>query len=362
MVIPIVALGMVEVLVRSAVDRRPRWYGAAQQAVAEGPVDVIFVGSSRVRAAVYTPAFEQEVRATSGSCVRSLNLGRGYSTAAQHYLGLRNLFAAHPEHLPALTVFVEIPNALFGPSQWTRSWTNERQPWMLVDLLREGDLWGFWRSPGLAWAEKIHLMFRFALRDAVTTFNRRERIREELIRNGVPRILALVRRGPARAVAPSSAAGGELIGRETDVGRDPEALRAARELAREVTGAWVDRETPVHEWEASIEHDLVEMVVRQGGRVVFFRPPLSSMFARLDDSPGRQRDIRTFRQRAREWNAVVLAPHVEFTDEDFPDLWHTDHRLAETFSRALARDWLETTGPPRDAARAAGRPTSCPRP
>ena len=370
-VIPIAVLGMAETVVRSTVDRRPRWYGAAEQAVADGPVNALFVGSSRVEAAVYVPAFEEEASAMSRACVRALNLGRGYSTAAEHYLGLRNLFAAHPEHLSTTTVFVEMPLGPAGPSQWRGSWAHDEQPWMLVDLLRWHDLRAFGGSSGLPLGEKIHLTVRFVLRGVMATFNRRERIREELLRRGIPWVLDVMRRRPLPEGNSPLAATRDLIGLETDIRRDPVSLRRARDLAIQVTGAWVGQDTPVHEWQESIERDLVEMVERQGGRVVFFKPPLSSVFTRLDRNPGRQKDLESFGEQAQRWGAAILTPHVEFTDEDFPDLWHADHQLALRFSRELARDWLRTLGTGAlaggatpsalDSARAAGRST-CPPP
>ncbi len=372
MVIPIVVFAMAELLVRTTVDRHPRWYGAAQQAVADGPVDVIFVGSSRVEAAVYVPVFEAELMAASGSCVRALNLGRGYSTAAEHYLGLRNLFAAHPGQLSRVTVFVEMPNAFGGPSLWSDSWTHDRQPWMVVDLLRWSDLWAFWRSSGPPLSEKIHLTLRFSLKQVAATFNRRERVRDELMRHGIARLLDLVRRRPAPSADLSFATTRSLIGLETDIRRDPMSLQMARDLALQMTGAWIDRETPTHDWQESIERDLVDMVERQGGRVVFFMPPLSSVFMRLESNPGRQRDLQQFGEHARRWNATILTPHVGFTDKDLTDLWHADHHLALSFSRELARDWLKTrrAGPPAgaatgatpDSAQSATRAISCPRP
>jgi hypothetical protein len=370
-VIPLVMFGMAELLVRHAIDHRPRWYGAAEQAVAAGLVDVIFVGSSRVRAAVHVPTFEEEVLALGGSCVRTLNLGRGYSTAAEHYLGLRNLFATHPEHLPAVTVFVEIPSAPLGPAHWSDSWSHEEQPWMLVDLIGWGDLWSFWRSRGLPWTEKIHLSVRFSLREVAVTFNRRERIREGLMRDCMSRVLQATR---PRATPPNDerSSTSDLIGRETEIRTDPASIQAARNLALQITAEWVDREIPTHDWRESVQRDLVEMVERRGGRVMFFMLPQSSVFARLENNPGRQRDMQNLTEHARRWNTDILSPHVEFSDEDLPDLWHVSHNLARSFSRELARDWLKTgaTGAPAggatpiaaDRARAARRSISCPRP
>src|SRR5262249_22993251 len=95
-VLPILVLGLVEALVRTTTDRMPLWYGAAERVAERDRVDVIFVGSSRVLAAVLTDAFSETVALQTGYRPRTLNLGRGYTTLIEHYLGLRNLLLTHP--------------------------------------------------------------------------------------------------------------------------------------------------------------------------------------------------------------------------------------------------------------------------
>src|SRR6266487_2096282 len=111
-VLPILVLGFVEALVRITTDRIPLWYGAAERVAERDRVDVIFVGSSRVLAATLTEACTETVALRTGYRPRTLNLGRGYTTLIEHYLGLRNLILTHPRSVKGVTVFIEAPGGL----------------------------------------------------------------------------------------------------------------------------------------------------------------------------------------------------------------------------------------------------------
>jgi len=153
LVIPLAVFWLTESAFRSTFDRVPLWYGAAQWAASEGRVDVVFIGSSRVSAAVSVTSFAREVFVRTGQCPRGLNLGQGYSTDPEHYLGLRNLFTSHPESLRGVVVFVEAAGGLpssngsevLGLARWDTSWVHSAQPWLVVDLLRSEDLLPLWR-------------------------------------------------------------------------------------------------------------------------------------------------------------------------------------------------------------------------
>ena len=82
LVIPLLVFGLVEAVVRGTLENVPGWYLAAEREAGQARVNVIFIGSSRVGAAVHVPSFEREVFSLTGHCPRALNLGRGYSTDA----------------------------------------------------------------------------------------------------------------------------------------------------------------------------------------------------------------------------------------------------------------------------------------
>src|SRR6516165_982794 len=72
-VLPILVLGLIETLVRTTTDRIPLWYGAAERVAERDQVNVIFVGSSRVLAAIPTEVFSATVALRTGYRPRTLN-------------------------------------------------------------------------------------------------------------------------------------------------------------------------------------------------------------------------------------------------------------------------------------------------
>lgn len=342
LVIPLVVFTLAEGIVRATFDSVPRWYAAAQRVIAQGRVDAVFIGSSRIAAAVHVPSFEKEIFALTGWCPRALNLGQGYSTYAEHFLGLRNLFASHLASLQGVTVFVEAAGGMPSLSRWDESWVSPQQPWMVVDLLQWKDLLPFWHSSGLSISGKLHLTLRFLIRNISSTFNRRERVREQLLERGTDWLLSLrhgrIPPNPFREATVHF----ELAGPDTNIRTDPARLRHARELAVLVSDQALIDQKPLRGWDTAIEKDLIELVRSHEGQVVFFDVPLSSLWMRPNATSLRQEDIRIFRDQARAWGTPVLRPQVSFDDDDLPDLWHVDPSLALTFSIELARAWVAT--------------------
>ena len=75
-------LVLCEGVARMVTDQVPRWYGAAERIAGSKTIDVVFVGSSRVQAAIPIDAFVLQVEARTYHRPVALNLGRGYSTFA----------------------------------------------------------------------------------------------------------------------------------------------------------------------------------------------------------------------------------------------------------------------------------------
>ena len=84
MILPLLVLGLAEIFVRATADRVPSWYGAVERLAAKRSVGALFVGSSRVQAAILPSAFEQALAEKGWPGMVALNLGRGYTTDPQH--------------------------------------------------------------------------------------------------------------------------------------------------------------------------------------------------------------------------------------------------------------------------------------
>lgn len=339
--VALVLVALVEAGVRATVDRVPRWYGAASALAARQRVDVLFIGSSRVQAAVRPASFAARLAAGRAAMPLALNMGLGYATSFEHYLGIRNLLAEHPRHLRGVVVFMEAPGGVPWPTRAHEPWAAPEQPWMLVDLLRVGDLPALLRAPGLDVATRIHLGVRFALRD-LALMNRRERVRVQVLEHWLPRVAALKRpdlgRGPALG---ADLQGPGLVSFRVDAA----GVQAARAQGLRFAQALTTSQAPLGGFEGTVEERLVRLVAAAGGQVVFFEPPQSTPFQRVYETPVRRADVAAFAQQARAWGTPVLRPAFVYDDADLPDLWHLRPERADAFSRALAEAWLAQARP-----------------
>jgi hypothetical protein len=345
LILPLLVLGLADAFVRHAVDRVPSWYGAADRLASTRPVQAVFVGSSRVQAAILPSAFERVLAERGRPGTTALNLGRGYSTDAEHYLGLRNLLAAHPDRLRGVTVFAEAPGGLPWLTRWDNTpWAMAAQPWMLVDLLQPADLPRFWLESGLDLETRVHLSLRVALR-WLSLFNRRERVREQFFDN----LLPTLSRGKIPNFVIARTLGGDLQGpgEVTSIRHDPAALEVARKLARDMGERLGRNQAPIRDWRGTLPEALARLAQSAGGGLVFFEPPLSEAFLQGYRTKVRQEDAALFALQAREWGACVVRPAFTYSDDDLPDLWHLRPERVAEFTRAVAVAWIETCAAPR---------------
>ncbi|HET9317462.1 MAG TPA: hypothetical protein VFQ51_17855, partial [Vicinamibacteria bacterium] len=328
--------GGLEAYARATVARVPSWYRAAERIAAREPVGAVFFGSSRTQAAVVPRAFDAALAARGAPRARSLNLGRGYTTDAEHYLGLRRLLSANPDHVRGMVVFAELGTTVPWPSRWdAHAWAFEQAPEVLVDVMGFRDLPSFWRSRGLGLEMRAHVTLQALLRP-FASITRRVRLRRQLGRTFVP---ALARNDPGPE--PQLGADLEGPGPASSIRTDTEAVARAREQAGEVAAQQLKYQAPIRDWAGTIPEDIVHLVQAHGGRVVFFQVPVHQMFADGYRTPIRQADTAAFAEQARRWGVCVVRPAFPVGDEDFPDVWHLHAARAPAFSEALAQAWLD---------------------
>ncbi len=335
-------VALTEAGVRASVDRVPRWYGAAAVLAGRERVHALFVGSSRVQAAVRPAAFAARLFRGRARRPLVLNLGLGYATSVEHDLGVRNLLVEQPHNLRGVLVFMEAPGGVPWPTRAHAPWAAPEQPWMLIDLLRRGDLVDLLRAPGLDVATRVHLGVRYALRD-LALVNRRERVRAQALEHWLPRVAAL--KWPDSGAGPPLGAdlqGPGLVSFRVDAA----GIQAAREQGLRFAEALSASDAPLGDFRDTAEERLVQRVRAAGGQVVFFEPPLSRPFQRAYESDQRRADVQAFAQQARAWGTTVLRPAFVYDDSDLPDLWHLRPERASAFSAALAEAWLAAGGSP----------------
>jgi len=305
----------------------PTWYAAEAEEVRSLPAataEVVFVGSSRVAAAVDAPGFAERCGEALGRPMHGVNAGRGSSTAAMHALGLRAMWSAGD--LRGAVVLIEAAGGVAGitpgwSDAWGETWAGSGYAAMIVPYLRLRDLPELLGSAApreeklmLALLSTCHLCEYFWVRRGNALK------RAEL---GVDRLLAPSTTEPSEL----SAAGG--------VRNDAAGIEALRRTAEQLARDDMRRQTPVGDWEGTAVAHLVRWVEDHGGQARFFVMPLSPVQQPMLETTVRQRDRDAFVLAAKRWGSPVVDVPFETTGDDFPDNWHMRHSRAAAYTAAL---------------------------
>lgn len=315
--------GGAEALLRLSSYERPRWYPTAINALAGQPARYLFVGSSRVSAAIDVARFSANLETPRELTV---NVGQGFSTVTAHALGLRRL--SERGLLRGTTVFLEAPLDVPDSSTWRDPWYMVEAPHFLLSVIGPRDLLGFWRSTQSIEA-KLAATGRMMLGPSwIATYH--EHVRVEALAG------AYSLAGLSAPVEPADRG----VRRDVD---DLSRIRAsAADVARKASLAPV-----VSDWSTTVTGWIVDRVRQSGGRVVFYRMPMSS--AMRVESDNTRANAHTFREQAAAWGLPLLDAGVVFGDADFPDLWHLSLEASVRFT-----DGLSAALKARQARQAAG--------
>lgn len=313
----------------------PFWYEDALGQARDAQLDFLFIGSSRVGAAIDSGYFEAGAEKALGRKVRAVNLGMGYSTLAEHTLAIKRLYRLHPEHLRGTTIFVETLAGIPSSETWQTSWVHQGWPDLIIPSLGWADLYTFWNLSTNSRADKFYVTAGKFLRLSGEAVRLRRRFWNE---GNVALTEYLTRSAPRQAYDLSSAAG---------VRTDDAGVTAARKLAIEISAAQLKGQQPIRDWEGAIVHDLTRFVTAQGGAVVFFATPLSSVEGAAWRTPLRQADLRAFEKVAAAWGSTSLTVDFVAPDSDFPDLWRLRQSRKQDYTDALASAYLQSKSGPR---------------
>jgi hypothetical protein len=305
------------------------------------PVDVLFIGSSRVAAAIDPQAFAEAI---PDRHLNVVNAGAGYATAAEFHLALRNTFREHPDRLRSAVIFIEAPCAMPDSTSWSDPWSNPARPEMLTPLLRWEDVERYWTDVrgetfAVRFEERLHLLFDYTFRFSRLITDRLalgERV-TEVAEWPVKRPLkSLVRSENTESRADLSSAGG--------IRTDVEGVALARQRAYQYMKDALHDQKSV-DWNASIIADTVKLAKENGARVVFFDLPIHSAHKAVFETATRQADRAALKNVIQTWNTPFVSADFSATDDDFPDIWHLRKSRAADFSRALAtasREFLKS--------------------
>lgn len=305
----------------SGLERLDDFYSDAREAAADGPVDIMFIGSSHVFAAIESETVADELEKAWGTRPRVLEIGKGYSTVALHYLGLKRLYEQSPENMHGTIVLIEAPGKIPWYQTWDDQWVDDEWPSLLGPLASAGEVMEFLvrssndlRSKAIAAASVPLRIVRFARRIPP---NIESKVNDVFIDE------------KENEVQTDLAAGGEIRTDSAIVARVREAV---------IEEHSVDHMKVRDNWDASVTNDIVDLVRSNGGEVIFYEMPLSSHEGReYGTQVGKES-----RKAYQEWAAAKGLTLFEFdnfetTDDDFPDLLHLSASRSPGYSRMVAR-------------------------
>jgi hypothetical protein len=325
-----------DVAIRAALALVPYGYEAAAREARRADLRFVFVGSSRTAAAIDPVAFVREPALRLPPTATATNQGRGYSTFVEDYFGLRRLADARPGGLADVVVFVEAPGGVPRLEPWSDSWVHPAYPELLSRVIVVTDLPRFWRESDTPAGTKAFVTGAL-LSPALLLWGKGQDVVTAVLARIVPRLL------PARADL--AGAGGVLV--------DEASLQRVRAAVVRAADEAMAAQAPITAdvAERSVLHDIVRLVGEQGGRVVLYRVPVSSVLRAPSATAVGRANAETVARVVEGWSVPILAPEFPTTDDDFPDLSHLRASRAAEFSRSLARAWA---GSDRSAEASAG--------
>jgi hypothetical protein len=329
---------LVELITRRELSKRAPWYDRQVAVLKQSParkLDFIFVGSSRVQAAVNAETFAATAAPHLGRTPTAANFGRGSSTLMQHYWGVRSLIAAAPQRFAGSVVFVEAVEGIPVHSFPYETPYVNGQPQLIIPVLQSSDLGAFWQTQTPTQTKAV-MTAQWFLRGS-QALTHRQWVGESLVKLGSDAFVKLGRRlnyvQTPQAAAPAMSEGGGIK-------LDPEAMRAAADFAQSYTAAEFKNQQPLRDWDETVIHALVQTVQQAGGRVIFFNVPMHSLMAAPSQTPTRIADRQHFAAVAAQWQTPLLTADFHPTDSDFPDVWHLSLAKAKPYTQALAKAYL----------------------
>ena len=309
----------------AGIEANEDFYEPARVACAAGPVDVFTVGSSRVAAAVSAEVLSGRLGAGRGTPASVVNLGKGFSSAALHHLGLAELYRSFPAAAGPATVLVEAPGGVGLHLRWDGPWVHEEWPTLAGPLLSAGTVGRFLRLSDNTAAAKAAAVAAWPSKTARLIRGLRLGL-EARVNARSARLLPPTDRAAKAPAADLAAAGG--------VRADVAGVAATRAgvLARGPANGGA-----VEVWPGSATEDLVRLVKRAGGTPAFFEMPEGPVVDGLTPPGLQAARVRAFRAwAAAEGVPVVPVPDFPVAAADYPDHLHLRASRRDEFSAELA--------------------------
>ena len=303
------------------------WISGLEKSIqSKEKLDVIFIGSSRVAASIDNDYFEKY-----SPFKNSYNLGTGFSTLHEHFFALKKLYKKYPEKLKGVRVFLEAPNGLPILETWQNSWFKIEQPQYLINVMNWSHYPDFLKSD-IELEKKLMITFRLLFRSSyLITY--KERLRDGLLSKGnnlflkIWRQLGLLKEVKKRTTDLSTAGG---------IRNDQDGVKRVRENALIAAQNNIKNQKIVSNWDDLIITSLISLVKEMQGELVLFNMPLSSPQAKEYQTSIQLKNRESFKRK------FILSKEVKYldiltnySDSDFPDLWHLALSKQKDFTQKI---------------------------
>lgn len=308
------------------------WFSRVAGSGVGHTADALFLGSSRVSAAIETRVFDQILSQVLGRPVQSVNLGMGYSTTAEWAMGLRRLQELNPEAIRGSVVFIEAPMGLADYKTWEDSWVVDQAPELMSRYLTASDLPALFESNTPA-GQKL-LVAANVLFGYDENISRVRRSFQTWLEGATLSLFSLVLPIPVEDQSTDLTSRGGIR-------NDKKGVQDAIALAKSVIQKDLADQKPQREWESTTLFTVVQRLRELGAQPIVYEMPMSSAMARVYETPVRIQDRVAFQEALKAWGVPYLAPRIATVDEDFPDIWHLRKSRSPEFTQNLSMEFLE---------------------
>lgn len=305
-VIPLIILVLANLFVGRI--SAPTWYPKAKRLAEQRPPDYLFVGSSRTAAAIDASHFAKQI----GESVNAFNLGMGYSTPAQHFLGLEQIINAAGGRIDGVTVMIETPRHAREFADWDYRWNHPDRPMLMENVLSPDRLVAYWSSTGSI-AVKATTTARWLIKP-LPVFSIPHRTGHWLNRQFMEDL-------PTKLLGASPSGQADMV-QDGGIRTDAQAVENAKRIAQQRTNEASRENKRVDFTDDLVITAICDMVHAAGGEVVFYDVPLISFELDLLAKPDRREQTEEFHQFLEAKGTTVLEPPFQYSDADLPDYWH----------------------------------------
>jgi hypothetical protein len=297
------------------------FYHSAEKKAQRKGLDLLFVGTSRVAAAVDAEIARRELESRGRSQVGAVNVGKGYSTHGIHYLGIRNLYEKYPQKVGDMTVLVEAPSGVPEIQEKNGEWVSPRWPVLFGPVATMSDASRFVVQSSNDFDTKIAALLSIPLLSVRYYMSMRQGVKKRA--NGV------------WGIKPEEKGN---LAEEGGIRTDSVGIEAAREMVMGKKGKKIKKEEGF-KWGNSFLASIANLVRSRGGEVVFFRMPESSIEKKIGPSDS----VRSSFHRWRKQEEIPLFHLQGFqtTNKDFPDLLHLRKSRSKEYTTRLVDALVE---------------------